>query len=73
MVRGADSTSMAGPASRGSAATGASAGGAAVPSRRSNSASVMLGRVSPVRLSGPGIPPRRIVLLILIGPWSSVV
>jgi hypothetical protein len=32
--------------------------------RRSNSASVMLGRVKPVRLSGPGMPPRLIVLLI---------
>ena len=31
--------------------------------RRSNSASVMVGRTSPVRLSGPGIPPRRVLIL----------
>ena len=38
--------------------------GACVPIRRSNSASVILGLVRAVRLSGPGIPPRRIALLI---------
>ncbi len=48
----------------GSAVPDGSAPAGWVPSRRSNSASVMLGRVNPVRLSGPGIPPRRIALLI---------
>jgi hypothetical protein len=48
-----------------------------VPIRRSNSASVILGLVRAVRLSGPGIPPRRIALLIdhppaLVPPGSFV-
>src|SRR5262245_20409065 len=38
------------------------------PNRRSNSASVIVGRVKPVRLSGPGIPPRRIELLMIYLP-----
>ena len=41
---------------------------ACVPIRRSNSASVILGLVKAVRLSGPGIPPRRIALLIEYPP-----
>src|SRR5262249_41455111 len=73
-ARGARSSSMGAPGSAGSfpAAPAPAPGGAPAPAgagargRRSNSASVMLGRVRPVRLSGPGIPPRRIALLIEI-------
>src|SRR5689334_24877889 len=71
-VRAAVSPSAVEAGSSGSAAIArggwGSAGPGWLPSRRSNSASVMLGRVRPVRLSGPGIPPRRVGLLIVYPP-----
>ena len=35
--------------------------------RLSNSASDITGRVRPVRLSGPGMPPRRVLIALLLG------
>src|SRR4051794_21295617 len=74
-VRPEGSPSTAVSASRGSLAVTSGGWGSAppggFPSRRSNSASVMLGRVRPVRLSGPGIPPRRVGLLIVYLPCPS--
>ena len=67
-TRGAISGSGGPGGSAGSGGPDGSAAGTVATIRRSNSASVMLGRDSPVRLSGPGIPPRRIEPLLIASP-----
>ena len=62
---GSDPTGPEGGPSAGSA--GAPVG----PCRRSNSASVIAGRTRPVRLSGPGMPPRLVPPLIAQPPSSG--